>query len=116
MKRMTPSGTSGGGEVCTRAFPLLESIVDVDDLVPDGVDRVHVMCIDDGGDVVLLGDLVDELVDHCRCLRVEPRVGFVAEEVLRVESYGTGDSGTLHHPTTYLGRVLLGSVGEAYTI
>ena len=111
-----PLGDIGAGEVGARAFPFLEPVVDVDDLVPDGVDRVHVMGIDDGGDVVLLGDLVDELVDHGGGLGVEPRVRFVAEEILGVECYSTGDSGTLHHPPTDLGRVLVGSVGQTYPL
>lgn len=72
------------GEISTRAFPLLDSVVDIDNLIPDSVDRIHVMRIDDGGDIILLGDLVNELVDHRRGLGVEPRVWLIAEEVLRI--------------------------------
>ena len=44
------------------------------------------MSVDDGGDVVLNGDIVDEVVDDNRSLRVESRVRLVAEEVLRIKS------------------------------
>ena len=60
------------------------------------------MGVDDRGDVVLLGDLVDQVVDDDRGLRIEARVGLVAEEVARVEYDGAGDGHTLGHAAAKL--------------
>ncbi len=73
------------------------TLVEVGDVVADAEDGVHVVRIDDGGDVVLLGDVVNELVDADGGLRVQTRVGFVAEEVLGLKGNGAGNGNALLH-------------------
>ena len=68
--------------------------MDIDDLLADLHDRIHIVGVDDRGDAVFLGDLVDQVVDHDRSLGVEARVGFVAEEVFGIQYDGPGDSRT----------------------
>ena len=47
-------------------------------------DGIHVVGVDDGGDVVFVGDAMQEFIDDERRLWVEPRVRLVAKEVFRV--------------------------------
>ena len=63
------------------------------------------MRVDDRRDVVLLRDLVDQVVDDDRGLRIEARVGFVAEQVARIEHDGPRDGHALDHAARQLGRV-----------
>ena len=60
-------------------------------------------------------DAVDEFVDDERCLGVKSRVGFVAEEILGVEAYGTGYGRTLLHAAAYLARVFHAGISQVDT-
>ena len=65
----------GGGEyIVLGSFPFLVSLVDVKDAVADSHDGVHVVGVDDGGHVVLGGDVMNQGIDNQRGLRVESRV------------------------------------------
>ena len=69
----------GGGEyIVLGSFPFLVSLVDVKDAVADAHYGVHVVGIDDGGHVVLGGDVMNQGIDNQRGLRVESRVRLVA--------------------------------------
>ena len=70
------------------------------------------MGIDHGRNVVFLGDVVDELVDEDAGLRIESRVWFVAEQILRVQGDGTRNGNTLLHATRKLTRVLIEGSGQ----
>ena len=72
------------------------------------------MGIDDRGDVVLLGDLVDQVVDDDRGLRIEARVGLVAEEVARVQDDRARDGHALDHAARQLRRVEIVGVFEPH--
>ena len=74
------------------------------------------MRIDDGRDIVLLRELVDELVDDRRGLGVKTGVRLVAEEIFRIECQSAGDGSTLHHPTADLSWILLRSFGQTDTL
>ena len=65
-------------DVVLRPLPPLTAVVDVYNFLADLHHGVHVVGVDDRRDAVLLGDLVDQVVDDDRGLRVESRVGFVA--------------------------------------
>ncbi len=58
-----------------------------------------------------MSDGVDEFVDDERGLRVEARVGFVAEQVFRVQGNGTGNGyALLHAARDFAGHLLFGSL------
>ena len=95
----------GGDDLLFRALPLLNALFDEDDVVADVDHRVHVVGVDYGRHLILHGDVVDQVVDQKRRLRVEARVGLVAEEVLGVERDGAGYGGSLHHAAADLGGV-----------
>ena len=71
--------------------------MDVDDLLTNLHNGVHIVGIDDGGDIILASNALDKVIDNDRGLRVESRVRLVTEEVARVEHDSAGDSGTLDH-------------------
>ena len=73
------------------------SFVDEDDVLTNTHDRVHVMGIDDGGDIELLGNALQQFVDDKRCLGVQTGVGLVTEEILRVQGNSSGDGHTFLH-------------------
>ncbi len=101
-------------DVLLGAFPPFAALVDVDDLLPDLHDGVHVVGVDDRGDVVLLGNLVDQVVDDDRSLRIEARVGLVAEEVARVQDDRARDGHALDHAARQLRRVEIVGVFEPH--
>ena len=98
------------------AFPPLAALVDVYNLLANLHDRIHVVRIDDRGDVVLLGDFVYEVVDHHRSPGIEARVGFVAKEVFGVEHDGAGDGHALGHAAREFGRVEPVGIGEPHAL
>ena len=63
------------------------------------------MGVDDRRDAVLLGDLVDQVVDDDRGLRVESRVGFVAKQVAGIHHDSPGDGHALDHAARQFGRI-----------
>lgn len=79
--------------------------VQQDDIVTDAHDRIHVVGIDDGRDIVFNGDIADELVDHDRSLGVEARVGLITEQVGGLQHDRTGNAYPLLHTTTDFGGV-----------
>ena len=87
----------GTHDVGRYTLPLLLSFVDEDDVLADAHDRVHVVGVDNGRDVVFLSDAVQQVVDDKACLRVEAGVGLVAEEVFGVHDDGTGNGDALLH-------------------
>ena len=97
-------------------LPPLAAVVDVDDLLADLHHGVHVVRVDDRRDVVLLRDLVDQVVDDDRGLRVEARVGFVAEQVAWIEHDGPRDGHALDHAARQLGRVEAVGVLEPHAL
>ena len=103
-------------DVVLRALPPLAALVDVDDLLADLHHGVHVVRVDDRRDAVLLGDLVDEVVDNDRRLRIEARVGFVAEQVARIHDDGPRDGHALDHAARQLGRVETVGVLEPHAL
>ena len=87
------------------ALPPLVSLVDVDDLLADLHYGVHVVGIDYRGYVILLGNVADQIVDDHRRLRVETRVGLVAEQIARIEHYGARYGHALYHAAAELRRI-----------
>ena len=57
------SFVGGGEDVVLGAFPLLVSFEYEGNFVADAHHGVHVVGVDDGGHVVLLGDAMDKVVD-----------------------------------------------------
>ena len=87
----------GSNDLMPVAFPGLDAIFEKDDVVSDLHNRIHIVGIDHRGDAIFLGDLAHQIVnDHSR-LWIETRIGLVAEEVLGVHGYGTGNGYTFHH-------------------
>ncbi len=89
------------------ALPFLVTLVDEADVLTDAHHRVHIVGIDDGCHIVILGDAREEFVDDERSLWVETRVRFIAEEVFRIDHDGTGNGYTFLHTTRDLARILL---------
>ena len=63
------------------------------------------MRIDDRRDAVFPRDFVNQVVDHDRGLRVQPRVGLVAEQVAGIHHDRAGDGHALDHAARQLGRI-----------
>ena len=97
----------GGEHIVLVAAPFKVALVDEGDGLADSDDGVDVVGVDDGGDVELVGDFKNQLVDEEGGFGVEAGVGFVAEEVLGVAGDGAGDGGTLLHTATQFGGVQL---------
>ena len=74
------------------------------------------MGVDDRRDAVLLGDLVDQVVDDDRGLRVEARVGLVAEQVTRVEHDGAGNGHAFDHSARQLGGIEVVGVFQPHAL
>ena len=74
------------------------------------------MRVDDGGDVILVRNLLDESVNHERRLGVETRVWFIAEEVFGIEHNGAGNGGAFLHTSAYLRRVKVDGTCEVHTL
>ncbi len=89
------------------AHPFAVALVDEHDVLADAEHRVHVVGVDDGGDVVFVGDVAEQFVDHDRGAGVEARVGLVAEEVFGIEGDGAGDGHTFLHTARDLGGVFV---------
>ena len=106
----------GVQDIVLGPLPPLAAVVDVYDLLADLHHGVHVVRIDDRRDAVLLGDLVDQVIDDDRGLRVEARVGLVAEQIARVHDDGPGDGHPLDHAARQLGRVEAVGVLEPHAL
>ena len=87
------------------SFPPFFAFINKNDVLSDFQHGVHVVGVDDGGDVVLFGDLLDQVVDHNRSHRVETGVRFITEEVFRIHDYGTGNGYTFDHTSTQFGGI-----------
>lgn len=61
----------GVGDVVFVAFPELLPFVDEEDLFADPHYGVHVVGYDDGGHIVVFGEILDEVVDEDGGLRIE---------------------------------------------
>ena len=106
----------GVEDIILGALPPLLALVDVDNLVANLHHRVHIVGVDDGGDVILDGDVVDEVINHDRCLWVESLVWLVAEEILRVEHDGACNGCTLNHTARKLRWVEVAGVRKLHTL
>ena len=94
----------GGEHVVFAAAPFKVPLVDEGNSLSNGDDGVDVVGVDDGGDVELVSDFKDQLVDEEGSFGVEAGVGFVAEEVLGVAGDGAGDGGAFLHTAAQFGR------------
>ena len=92
------------------------TLVDEADVLADAHHRVHIVGVDDGSHVVILGDSREKFVDDKRSLRVETRVRLIAEEILRVHHDGTGYRHTLLHTSRNLAREFLLCLYQVYTV
>ena len=55
---------AGSEDVVFTAFPLLVSVVDINNFFTDTHYRVHVVGVDEGGHIVFMGDIVYQFVDY----------------------------------------------------
>ena len=88
---------SCGEDALFVTYPFSVALVNEDDVFTDTEYRVHIVSVDDGGDVVFVGDIMKELVDEYRGFGVEAGVGLVTEEVTWIECYSAGDGHTFLH-------------------
>ena len=109
-------GIGGSGYILVAPCPLGASLVDEEYLLANVMYRAHVVSVDDGRDVILVGDVTDEAVDDARRYRVKSGVGLVAEKVARFQGDGPGDGYALLHATAELIRHLAFRVGEPHAI
>ena len=93
-----------GEDIVFTAFPFFISVVDIDNFLTYSHDGVHIMSIDESGHIILMRDVVYQFVNDERCLWVQTRVWFIAEQVLRIQSNGTGNGDALLHTATDLSR------------
>lgn len=105
----------GEQDVVLRAFPPFVSLMDIYNFLAYLHHRIHVVGVDYGRDAVFARDVVDKVVDDYRCLRVETRVGFVAEQIARIHHYRPRDSRTLDHSARQFGRVKPVGVGQIHS-
>lgn len=89
------------------SFPVAVSFIDKHDIFSDSEHGVHVVGVDDGGDVIFMGDVAQQVIDQNRRLRVESGVGFVAEKIFGIERDSAGDSHTFLHTARYFGRIFI---------
>ena len=54
---------AGLHDLAALSLPVFMTLVDEDDVLSDAHHRIHVVGIDDGGDVELLGDAAQQVVD-----------------------------------------------------
>ena len=85
-----------GEDIVLTAFPFFISVVDIDNFLTYSHDGVHIMSIDESGHIILMRDVVYQFVNDERCLWVQTRVWFIAEQVLRIQSNGTGNGAYRH--------------------
>ena len=102
--------------VIFRAFPPLLALVDIYNLLANLHHRVHIVSIDDGGNIVLLRNALDKVINDNRGLRVKARVRFVAEEISRIQHDSTSDSRTFNHTARQLRRVEVRCVRKFHTL
>ena len=57
------AGVVGSHNLTALALPFFMAFVDEDDVLADAHHRIHVVGIDDGGDVELLGDAAQQVVN-----------------------------------------------------
>jgi hypothetical protein len=98
------------------ALPKLLPFVDEHDALADTHYGVHIVGNDDGGDVEVFGDILDQVIDPYGGLRIETRVGFVAEKIVGVVDDGAGDADTLFHAAAYFRRHLFIDVLQPYAL
>ena len=55
---------TGSEDVVFTAFPLLVSVVDIDDFFTDTHYRVHVVGVDESSHIIFMGDIVYQLIDY----------------------------------------------------
>ena len=101
-------------DVVLVALPVHHAACEEGDVVADAEHGIHIVCVDHSGDVVLASDVVDQLVDEDGGLRIEARVGFVAEEVFGIERDGAGDCYSFLHTAREFGGHFLMCSLEAY--
>lgn len=61
----------GVEDVVTRTLPLFLAAFEEDNVVAYLHNGVHVVGVDDGADVILAGDILDEFVNNQRGLRIQ---------------------------------------------
>ena len=88
-----------------------DEAMDIDDFFANLHNGVHIVGIDDGGDIILHSNIVDKVIDDDRGLRIEAGVWLVTEEVLRVEYYGSRNGCTLNHTSREFGGIEVSCVG-----
>ena len=104
-----------GYHLVTCAFPPKVAVVDKYDMLAYLQHGIHVVGVDDGGDVQLLGDFLDQLVDKDGGLRVEAGVGLVAEQVFGIGDNGAGYGHTFAHAAAELGGEEFMGVWKVHT-
>ena len=92
------------------------TLADEADVLTDTHHRVHIVGVDDGCHIVILGDAREEFVDDERSLWIETRVRLIAEEVFRIHHDGAGDGNTFLHTTRDFARVFLLGINQVDTV
>ena len=66
------------------AGPFAVSLIDEYDIFADAEHRVHIVGVDDGGNIILVRDVAEQFIDKYGCLGVETAVGLIAKQIARV--------------------------------
>jgi len=82
-------------------------LVDEYDVLTYAEHRIHIVGIDYCGDIILMCDVAQQLVNQYRGTGVESRVRLVAEEIFRIERNGTRYGHALLHTAGYLRRIFV---------
>ena len=99
-------GLGIGKDVDDAACFLDDAAFDDGDAVADFFDNRHFVGNDDDGNAKALVNVLEQLEDGFRRLRVQGRRGFVAQEDVRVAGQGPGDADALLLAARQLGRVV----------
>ena len=81
------------------------SLVDEAYMVSDFHNGIHVVGIDDSGDLILSGDFLDQAVYDDGCGWIQAGVRLVAEKIFRIQRYGPCDTYPFLHTSRQLGRI-----------
>ena len=93
------------------ANPFAVALVDEYNVFTDAKHRVHVVGVDDGGDSVFVGDVVEKFVDKNRRAGVESRIRFVAEKIFGIQGNCAGNCHAfLHAARDFRGILVFGSL------
>ena len=76
--------------IVSATLPLFHTIAQKHDIVANLHNRVHIVAVHDCANIILSRNILYQLVNYQTRLRVQSRVGLVAEQILRIQRNRSG--------------------------